>query len=98
MGGKKPAAMFPKPRPDFFEIGFGHLESAEGIAGKKLESAFAMVFRDLVQFPGDFKEEEQPMALPLKATLADDACQVQRARRNCQAKFFLSFSASASIR
>src|ERR1041385_1382430 len=72
MRRKKPSAMFPKPRPDFFSIGPRQIYFSQSFPREKFKSSFAMNRRQRVQFLFHLKQKHQPVALAEIAVLAHD--------------------------
>jgi len=72
MGGKKAAAVLPKPRPDSLTIGWWQAQIGENFATEELEPALPMRGRQAGQPQPHLEQEHQPMALALIPVLADD--------------------------
>ena len=95
---EEPSTMFPELRPDLFAIGLRKLQRIQLRAGEELESPFTMGRRSDYESPLDFKEEHQPVRLPVVTVLAHEPGQMQLGRRNVQSHFLMRFATGARIR
>ena len=97
MGGEEAAAVLPEPGPDLFAVGLGNLQRGDFFAREKLETPFGMGRWEGFQARLDFKEEHEPVGLPLVTVLADETGEVKVGGGQTGADFFVGFAAGAGI-
>ena len=98
MRGEEATAMPPKHGPEHLSIRSGHGDPAEPFGPKEGEAAFMDWRRQGIQQPPDLEEEHEPVSFALVAMLANQAGEMELARLNLNAQFFLGLPTSTSIR
>jgi hypothetical protein len=97
MRGEEAAAMLPEPRPDVFAVCLRQLQTVQRLAREELKPAFLVNGRERLQLRLHLEQKHQPMRLALETVFADEAGEMQVARGELLAGFFVRLAAGAGV-
>ena len=98
MRSKKSITILPKQGPDLLEVGFGQGQAGHFFTPEECEPAFAMRRWQTGEARFHFKQEHEPVSLPVVAMLAHESHEMEVAGLNFDAEFFPGLAASRGVR
>src|SRR5580704_3951164 len=94
---EKSAAMFPKERPDAFDVRLRHFERRQFASRKEFKFPLAVRRRYGLKLWLHFEQKQQPVALLLVSALGDNAGEMQVRDGDFPAHFLPGFAAGAFV-